>query len=98
MAYESNGTGPEHPQLVGQYSQRYPLLGARRRFDGWTAASSIHSLISDWSKMPLVSSSQPPNESQGLSRSKKLQLLGILSGFAAGAWLGAAEAPTKLVS
>src|SRR5438876_7507017 len=32
------------------------------------------------------------------SRSKKLQLLGVLSGFAAGAWLGAAEAPTKLVS
>src|SRR5882757_6194424 len=35
---------------------------------------------------------------QDASRSKKLQLLGILSGFAAGAWLGAAEAPTKLVS
>src|SRR5229473_8384103 len=33
-----------------------------------------------------------------VSRSKQLQLLGILSGFAAGAWLGAAEAPTKLVS
>src|SRR5258707_7347900 len=32
------------------------------------------------------------------SRSKSLQLLGILCGFAAGAWLGAAEAPTKLVS
>src|SRR5213082_818416 len=32
------------------------------------------------------------------SRAKKLQLLGILSGFSAGAWLGAAEAPTKLVS
>src|SRR5204862_7568379 len=32
------------------------------------------------------------------SRSKELQLLGILCGFAAGAWLGAAEAPTKLVS
>src|SRR3989440_6827520 len=32
------------------------------------------------------------------SRSKKLQLLGILCGFAAGAWLGVAEAPTKLVS
>ncbi len=32
------------------------------------------------------------------SRAKKLQLLGILCGFAAGAWLGAAEAPTKLVS
>src|SRR5438270_11765607 len=32
------------------------------------------------------------------SRAKKLQLLGILCGFTAGAWLGAAEAPTKLVS
>jgi len=32
------------------------------------------------------------------ARAKKLQLLGILSGFTAGAWLGAAEAPTKLVS
>src|SRR6266487_1621819 len=32
------------------------------------------------------------------TRSRKLQLLGILSGFTAGAWLGAAEAPTKLVS
>src|SRR5215831_1202639 len=35
---------------------------------------------------------------QAVSRAKKLQLLGILSGFTAGAWLGAAEAPTKLVS
>jgi len=35
---------------------------------------------------------------QNVLRSKQLQLLGILSGFAAGAWLGAAEAPTKLVS
>jgi drug/metabolite transporter (DMT)-like permease len=32
------------------------------------------------------------------SRARKLQALGILSGFTAGAWLGAAEAPTKLVS
>jgi drug/metabolite transporter (DMT)-like permease len=31
-------------------------------------------------------------------RARQLQLLGILSGFTAGAWLGAAEAPTKLVS
>lgn len=30
-------------------------------------------------------------------RLKKLQTVGILCGFAAGAWLGAAEAPTKLV-
>ncbi|HKV23735.1 MAG TPA: GRP family sugar transporter [Candidatus Acidoferrum sp.] len=31
------------------------------------------------------------------ARLRKLQLLGVLCGFAAGAWLGAAEAPTKLV-
>ena len=31
-------------------------------------------------------------------RLKSLQKLGVLCGFAAGAWLGAAEAPTKLVS
>ncbi len=35
---------------------------------------------------------------QHTSRARKLQLLGILSGFTAGAWLGAAEAPTKLVT
>jgi len=32
------------------------------------------------------------------SRSSRLQLLGILCGFTAGSWLGAAEAPTKLVT
>jgi drug/metabolite transporter (DMT)-like permease len=31
------------------------------------------------------------------TRLRKLQLVGILCGFGAGAWLGAAEAPTKLV-
>jgi drug/metabolite transporter (DMT)-like permease len=38
------------------------------------------------------------SQPQQISRARKLQLLGILSGFSAGAWLGAAEAPTKLVS
>src|SRR5215471_19359798 len=37
-------------------------------------------------------------ERQTESRARSLQLLGIFSGFTAGAWLGAAEAPTKLVS
>src|ERR1700731_3917037 len=32
------------------------------------------------------------------TRQRTLQRLGLLCGFAAGAWLGAAEAPTKLVS
>jgi drug/metabolite transporter (DMT)-like permease len=42
----------------------------------------------------------PTNEAAALkvSRPRKLQVLGILCGFTAGAWLGAAEAPTKLVS
>src|SRR5437016_8422994 len=48
--------------------------------------------------MPPVMPAQLPAAIQDASRPKKLQMLGILSGFAAGAWLGAAEAPTKLVS
>ncbi|HXF96505.1 MAG TPA: EamA family transporter [Gemmatimonadales bacterium] len=32
------------------------------------------------------------------ARLRQLQRVGVLSGFAAGAWLGAAEAPTKLVT
>ena len=35
---------------------------------------------------------------QDASRRRKLQALGVLCGFTAGAWLGTAEAPTKLVS
>jgi drug/metabolite transporter (DMT)-like permease len=41
-----------------------------------------------------IAPAQPALEA---SRLKKLQRLGVLCGFAAGAWLGAAEAPTKLV-
>jgi drug/metabolite transporter (DMT)-like permease len=39
---------------------------------------------------------QSTDSSRGSSRS--LHLLGVMSGLAAGAWLGAAEAPTKLVT
>jgi drug/metabolite transporter (DMT)-like permease len=35
---------------------------------------------------------------QDARRAKKLHALGVLCGFTAGAWLGTAEAPTKLVS
>lgn len=48
--------------------------------------------------MVSAASSDTFTGAQASSRAKKLQLLGILSGFTAGAWLGAAEAPTKLVS
>ena len=48
----------------------------------------------------MQSATTPESETaaETLSRRRKLQVLGILSGFTAGAWLGAAEAPTKLVS
>src|SRR5438093_1261417 len=39
-----------------------------------------------------------PGLKQFLADPARLQRVGILSGFAAGAWLGAAEAPTKLVT
>jgi drug/metabolite transporter (DMT)-like permease len=48
--------------------------------------------------MPISAPSASPAPAPDSSRARKLQLLGILSGFTAGAWLGAAEAPTKLVS
>jgi drug/metabolite transporter (DMT)-like permease len=44
--------------------------------------------------MPLASTA----ETSLSARSRTLQLLGVFSGLTAGAWLGAAEAPTKLVT
>jgi drug/metabolite transporter (DMT)-like permease len=48
--------------------------------------------------MPPASTPQNPSAVKETSRSRKLQLLGILCGLTAGGWLGAAEAPTKLVT
>ena len=48
--------------------------------------------------MPAESASTSPTQVQDPARHRSLQLLGTLCGFTAGAWLGAAEAPTKLVS
>ena len=48
--------------------------------------------------MPAEPAPASPTSSQGPARHRSLQLLGIFCGFTAGAWLGAAEAPTKLVS
>ncbi|MGB7728200.1 MAG: GRP family sugar transporter [Candidatus Acidiferrum sp.] len=42
--------------------------------------------------------SAPASAASIQSRHRSLQLLGIFCGFTAGAWLGAAEAPTKLVT
>jgi len=46
---------------------------------------------------PLINPSKLTVDQQ-TSRARKLQVVGVLCGFTAGAWLGAAEAPTKLVS
>ena len=48
--------------------------------------------------MPAESPVTAPPAKADDTRLRDLQLLGIFSGFTAGAWLGAAEAPTKLVS
>jgi glucose uptake protein GlcU len=48
--------------------------------------------------MKSIVASATKSAAEDVSRSRKLQALGILCGFTAGAWLGAAEAPTKLVS
>jgi len=48
--------------------------------------------------MTTTAPEQATNAQVDASRLRKLQLVGVLSGFAAGAWLGAAEAPTKLVN
>src|SRR5271165_800053 len=48
--------------------------------------------------MPFDSAPASPSTPQDPARQRSLQLLGILCGFTAGAWLGAAEAPTKLAS
>jgi glucose uptake protein GlcU len=45
-----------------------------------------------------MSDPAPAADARLSSRSRTLQLLGIFSGVTAGAWLGAAEAPTKLVT
>ena len=49
------------------------------------------------SAQPLSTSAGHPQRLEA-ARLRKLQLLGILCGFGAGAWLGAAEAPAKLVT
>jgi glucose uptake protein GlcU len=48
--------------------------------------------------MPADLAPNPATLHEEFARHRNLRLLGILCGFTAGAWLGAAEAPTKLVT
>ena len=79
--------------LVAHDSSRPSFLGAR---------GGISRRIGGASLDPLTANAQVSNHKvipQALeaSRLKSLQTLGVLCGFGAGAWLGAAEAPTKFV-
>ena len=47
---------------------------------------------------PVTTATSAAPQLAGDERLRRLQALGVLCGFAAGAWLGAAEAPTKLVT
>lgn len=47
---------------------------------------------------PLAPPPPPSPAALDAGRLRRLQLAGVASGFAAGAWLGAAEAPTKMVT
>src|SRR5262249_10174249 len=77
-------------------AHRCSFLGPSFRADRRLVASGSDSLAER--SMPSLSAPQTELPQQDASRLRKLQSLGIFSGFTAGAWLGAAEAPTKLVS
>jgi hypothetical protein len=81
----------------GQRIVRYTFLGSICSFAWRLASFEIHSLREKSRNVQPVAETERKS-SENASRSRKLQLLGILSGLTAGAWLGAAEAPTKLVS
>jgi drug/metabolite transporter (DMT)-like permease len=67
------------------------VVGPIDRPGGWFAGAAVgpitDGLVAADVRIPMLEG----------SRLRKLQALGVMCGFAAGAWLGAAEAPTKLV-
>lgn len=78
--------------MVCSYSQRPTFLGTVNRVAGWPNGAAMDQLT-------IGDNMNPDSAAPGMEASRlgKLQALGVLCGFAAGAWLGAAEAPTKLV-
>ncbi len=72
---------------------RPSLLGARDCFARRIGGAPLDSLTSN----PQVLNSKVIPQPLEASRLRRLQAVGILCGFSAGAWLGAAEAPTKFV-
>ena len=74
-------------------SSRPTLLGTRDRIAWRIGGASLDPLTSN----PPVLNDQVIPQPLEASRLRSLQALGVLCGFSAGSWLGAAEAPTKLV-
>jgi drug/metabolite transporter (DMT)-like permease len=107
MAYGQVATGEsrsarEHPYIIkqprGPNPYRHAFLGAGRRFAVRAPSFTVYPLSFARRIMPAEKASSVAVGITDSTRSRKLQLLGTLSGFTAGAWLGAAEAPTKLVT
>lgn len=61
-------------------------------------SAEIYGLSSRRELMQSIKATHTDTGAQRSSRASQLQLLGVLCGLAAGAWLGAAEAPVKLVA
>src|SRR5690349_18333642 len=88
----ANGTNQSQP--VPRHFHRHSLLDSAHRSCGWTLASGQTPLT------PQVEAGAAPalQNRMPATRRRSLQALGIFCGFAAGAWLGGAEAPIKLVN
>src|SRR4029077_7958111 len=72
-----------YERSLGHDAARRSVLGTRRRAGRRPPGARMDSIA--------------PAPALDASRLRRLQLAGIASGFTAGAWLGAAEAPTKMV-
>lgn len=81
-------------ELVESRPAGRSLLDSIHHAVGWVVRASLDPLTPDTESM----NSRLNSPRVDTSRLQKLQGLGILCGFTAGAWLGAAEGPTKLVT
>ena len=92
-----NDANRKQAQPLGRNTDRHSFLGAGGNIARWIAIVKNVPLIPRTMTRAdgAVANS---TETTKRTRARGLQLLGINSGFTAGAWLGAAEAPTKLVS
>ena len=84
------------PSRDSRHCNRHPFLDSAERSSRWILPSGQTPLNS----LPANLQASTPADASVVSavRLRSLQALGIFCGFAAGAWLGGAEAPIKLVN